>query len=211
MNKTELQPIGNFYLNVELLAPHELREMVRMLQRRLNLHRNVDYLPGISGCPIHLTLYSTYSSMPAISNMMKVLKTISEKIKPVSIEIEEPDCFPDGSVVLSCYQAKPLILLHQEIVSRLNPLRDISEPPEDFAAELSKEQIERFRRIGDPFALESYRPHITIARVNSYQKARQLKQCLSIVPSKVPFSRLVARAWLSEDSAPFMLFEQILQ
>ena len=211
MGKTESQLTDNFYVNVELVASRELRELVKKLQNSLNLHEKTDYLPGTSDCPVHLTLYSTYSSMTAISEMIHVLESISNRFKPISLEIGESGCFADGSIVLNCERVTPLILLHEEIVSGLNPLRDITEPPEEFAVELSDEQIGRFREIGDPFALQTYRPHVTIARVGSYQRAKKLSESLPIVRRKVTFSRLAARIWLSENSTASKLFECILQ
>lgn len=186
---------GHFYFNIELVGPPELHNLVISLQQKLDLTENIDYLPGTSLCPVHLTLYSTYSSRKAIELMIGALKQIVGKYKPILVKIEGVGCFVDGSIYLKCEPSAPLIMLHEEIVRTFNPLRDVSYPPLEFAGELTKEQIERFREVGDPFALEHFVPHVTIVSVDSHKKAIQLAGELPRVKTNVTFQEMDARIW----------------
>ena len=187
----------SLYFNVELAAPPELHDLVINLQPKLNLPENVYYLPGTVLCPVHLTLYSTFSSRKAIDLMIGALKQTVGKYEPIWVKIEGIGCFVDGSIYLKCERSAPLIMLHEEIVRILSPLRDVIHPPSELAGELTREQIERFIEVGDPFALDHFVPHVTIVSVDSYEKAMQLAGELPRVKVDVAFQEIAARIWRS--------------
>lgn len=127
--------------------------------------------------------------------MISALNSIAPTYSVVQVRINDIGCFSDGSIHLECEQTQELVDLHKDIVEKLNPLRDVLEPPTELAKELSDGEIDRFRKYGDPFALEHFSPHITIVTIDDYDEAIQLCKKLQPIDMNVTFSKIAARIW----------------
>ena len=210
--RSDIANSSNFYLNVELAAPQELHNLVRTLQRSVVFPDGTAYLPGESWCPVHLPLSSTSSSWKAIGYMVASLRRIAKGYRPIATEINGIGCFRDGSIYLKCEWVSDLVTLHREIVNNLNPLRDIIEPPTELAREFSKEQIVKYKEVGDPFSLENFTPHVTIATLDDYKKAVELSKRLTTIKNRVTFSRIGLRIWESQASQhSLQVWESVLK
>jgi len=167
-------------LNTVLMPPDEITSQAISLSRDLIKNYEVYFtLDGKNYHP-HITLYSPEYPVKNLNKIFNVVESIASKFNKIHCHIIKAKEIR-GFISLEIEMIPEIKQLHEELVSKLNPLREghimkkyISNHKMDF----SDEKVENIKKYGYPNSMFLYHPHLSIIRFKDEAKAREIIKTL---------------------------------
>lgn len=137
-------------LYIGILPPEPITERIREARRALGIEPIAN--------PPHITLRSSFNT-DSYESLVEDLRSISSE--PVTITLDGYMTFADTFLVLTAQKNPELMELERQVMiisqkHRLPEEKHIHQPLED-------KHLEYLRTYGDPFVLDLYTPHLTLA------------------------------------------------
>jgi 2'-5' RNA ligase len=152
-------------LNIVFYIPQDIKEKAIALSREMGSNNKAFFvLDGIDFYP-HITIYSPRFSESKIEEVVKAVREIADRTRKTEMVFKEITSH-QGFVTLRFENSFSIKKLHEEIVFKLNPLRESKNVDEsDYHAVFGSEQQKSIEKYGYPHALDQYSPHMTIIRL----------------------------------------------
>lgn len=165
-------------LNTAFKLPEKISQKVVFLSQKIDKENEAIFiLDGVQFHP-HITIYSPEYPKSNIDKISKILKEIADRTIKVQLSIQETKSH-DGYIGIYFELSQEIKSLHEEIVARLNPLREShlkerDQSGSDYQMNFSPEQLENIVKYGYPDAINLYKPHLTIVRLKDELSAERI-------------------------------------
>lgn len=165
-------------LNTAFILPEDILERVVQLSRELsNKSETYFTLDNLNFYP-HITIYPPVYPENNVDRVLKELEILTSKLHSVNLIFTDIQTI-QGWIGIYFDLTLELKRLHQEIVGRLNPLRegalrDKYKNGSDYMMNFSNEQVRNIQSYGYPDAMTLYKPHLTITRFKNESIAEQV-------------------------------------
>jgi hypothetical protein len=118
----------------------------------------------------HLTLYLAGFPPPNVPQILVRLSQFCSTHNEVCVQIKGWVITGDGLIMLKCVLTKELAALHEDVISKLNDLREhtVADVWLKSLPGLNKKQADILEQVGFPYALQLWSPHFSIAKINPY-------------------------------------------
>lgn len=165
-------------LNIVFSVPQNVKEKAITLSREIGDNNKAFFvLEGVNFHP-HITIYSPRFSESKIEEVVKIIKEIAERTHKTEMVLKEIGS-RQGFVSLRFDNSPAIKKLHEEILFKLNPLRENEKIDEsDYHAFFGAEQQKSVEKYGYPHALDIYSPHMTIIRLEDASLAENLSKSI---------------------------------
>ncbi|UCD04485.1 MAG: 2'-5' RNA ligase family protein [Candidatus Woesearchaeota archaeon] len=123
-------------------------------------------LDGLKFHP-HMTIYSPEYPRSNVDKVLESVEEIVKNISPITFKFNKVSG-GQGFVSVKFDNSPTIKRIHEEIVEKLNPLREgrIREKyGADYHMNFNEEQIENIKKYGYPDAMNRYSPHLSIIRL----------------------------------------------
>ena len=157
-------------LNIVFKPPREVIEKAIALSHELAQgNEPLFILDGINFHP-HITIYSPEYPKSNINKVLGAVEEIANNTKKTELDLKQIKS-DDGYIGIHFEKSPKIKNLHEEIVTKLNPLRGahlrerLQEALDCYKQDFSPEQLESIRKYGYPDVLDLYKPHLTIIRL----------------------------------------------
>lgn len=125
-------------------------------------------LDGINFYP-HITIYSPEYPESNLNKILETVKEITNRTKKITF-VSKGLATIKGFIGVYFELTPEIKQLHEEIITRLNPLREERirekwQKSSDYHMEFSQEQKENIEKYGYPDAMNLYKPHLSIIRL----------------------------------------------
>lgn len=117
--------------------------------------------PFMSQYPIHVTLYLTDYEEQKLPELIKQIKCIAKKQKPIALTSHQLSVNQNGYVMLSLIKHRDLQQLSNQVIEQLSPLRDKSATIPSWAANDNHRQ-DLFKSYGSPNVMDYFNPHVSL-------------------------------------------------
>ena len=186
------------FASVELIPSKALDAALRTLVRDLPEDVPVEVVTGSKEYPFHLTVLFTVISAHLSAEIGHRAVSAALSHCPCTVTFGRYRLFSDGSFVLLADKNPEVSALHRDIV---NLVRTLPRPPRKYLGEyFTRRERERFLKIGDPYALEHFVPHITLARFAEHVRMKDIGLEIPAPSRQFRFSELRVRVWSDETS-----------
>jgi hypothetical protein len=127
----------------------------------------------------HITLYMSEYPREALSALPSLLQGIIPLHSPIEMKTIKIQQSTNGYFDIEYERSSQLTLLHETIISALNPLRGAVIPFTKEMDSFSEDEQYNIRTWGYPHAHALYRPHVTITRFHTLQNIALLAEKIS--------------------------------
>jgi len=165
-------------LNTAFKLPEKTSQKVVALSKKIGEKNEAIFiLDGVQFHP-HITIYSPEYPKSNIDKISKILREIADHTTKVQLNFQEIKCH-DGYIGIYFELSPEIKSLHEEILTRLNPLRESylkerDQSGSDYQMNFSPEQLENIAQYGYPDAINLYKPHLTIIRLKDELSAERI-------------------------------------
>jgi 2'-5' RNA ligase len=167
--------------NIVLLPPPNIAQQAMNWSRQISRTDTTDFvLDGKKFYP-HITVYQAAYPQKNISLVESRLAELVKHMHPFQVHAENFSTIV-GFVSLDFIKTKELVLLHEHIVDRCNPLREgeiIPAEAKNLLSPLVPEYIKHsIRTYGSALDMEVFAPHITLTRLQQFDLAKNAESHL---------------------------------
>ena len=195
-------------ITVELLPHRSLARLLAGVRALLKGEGRILYQPGVRTSPAHLTVYTGHFPSIALPKVVRSIKGIAERVEPLRVQVNGIGVFADGTVHLTCAKGSSLLSLRRSLIASLRKWRGLVALPDRMARQFTSSERRRLERIGDPFGMTFFKPHISVAQIaapasrlkNAIKPARDLRLLLTM-------DRLRVKAWRDVNAPPRILVQ----
>ncbi|UCD04566.1 MAG: 2'-5' RNA ligase family protein [Candidatus Woesearchaeota archaeon] len=165
-------------LNVAFKPPEEVIEKAINLSQEVSKNKEVFFiLDGIQFHP-HITIYSPKFPKSNLNKVLEIVEEIAKNTSRVEFQVKNIRVYKRFISVNFNYSLD-VKSLHEEIVAKLNPLREGCirkeyEEGSDYHMKFSSEQKENIKKYGYPESMNLYKPHLTIIRLKEESLAGEV-------------------------------------
>ncbi len=179
-------------LNTVLIPEDKVQDNLVKLAKKIGINEKCLFHIDNNKFFSHITLYSP--EYPT-SNFEKVVTCVREISKRTEKTVLEFDGFVAkyGYLVMGFKKSKAINNLHKLVLQKLNPLRE-GRIREKYEKEIkdgkyTKEEVNNIKKYSYHHVLESYYPHLTLARFETDEIAQKVKSKLleKIIPRNITF------------------------
>lgn len=186
------------FVSVELVPTRTLRHILGGSLRLMPKRPSPLQFAGTRHYPFHLTLNFTVALPGQLTKICKSVRRTSYQHQAVHVNLTQWSAYTDGSLAIAVEKTASLTRLHNSIAVELGQL----ERPICLANRLrgyfTPGELSRFLRVGDPYALDKYSPHITVARYSCAAEARRVSRLLPTQRGRARLSEVRIRTWKDE-------------
>ncbi len=186
------------FVNVEVVPTKSLERRLGRLLTKLPGQPCAELVAGTEYYPFHLTLFFTAIEQQQLGEVVRRVSGAVDNHEGVHILLKGWRVYRDGSLAIAARRSKALLALHTEIATCLGRLERRPSSCRLVAGFFSEEELHHYKECGDPYALDRYSPHITIARYPSAGQARLARRGLPSVAERHEFTEVRVRTWATE-------------
>ena len=168
-------------LNVVLQPPPEVVRYAIKLSKELATRGEPYFVLDGATLHPHVTLYQGVYPTHNISSVPNAVRQVAGMFKPLMCTAEKIDCLW-GFITVKFPLAPELKQLHEQLVQRLNPMREghifakYLEP--EYQTRFNPAQRESVRQYGYPGALHLFNPHLSLIRFKDETLAAEVSRNL---------------------------------
>ena len=166
-------------LNITFKLPENVAEKAIGLSREISKKNKAFFvLDGIQFYP-HITIYSPEYPEKNLDEVLEKISEIVSNIEKVNLTLKEIGG-GQGFISIKFDYTPELKKIHEEIVLKLNPLRDSHTmekyTADDYKMKLTTEKQENIRKYGYPSSMSLYSVHLTIIRLEDELLAKTISE-----------------------------------
>lgn len=163
-------------VNTAFKPSEEIAKKAIDLSRKISKNNKAVFvLDGVHFHP-HITIYSPEYPASNLNKVLKVVQKVAESTAKIPFIFKQIKSV-QGFIVVYFEESSEIKHLHEEVVTKLNPLREGHlmkkyQPGADYHLKFSSKQQENIEKYGYHRAMDLYRPHLTITRLQDASSAK---------------------------------------
>ena len=167
-------------LNVVLKLPDPQAEKIICFSKEIAQGNHTHFVFDGENYHPHITLYSPEYPAKNFDEVMKTVESVSKNYTPIFCRVLG-FAGSQGYIGLKIDMTNEVRKLHEELVTKLNPLREGHVREKylaDYQMNFSEEKKENIKKYGYPNSMSLYHPHLTVVCLQDEEKAAEIQKKL---------------------------------